>query len=79
MKKRVLLRVAYDGTNYHGWQVQPGAVTIEQVLNEKLTELLGEPIEVIGASRTDSGVMRWEMWQYLTQNTVCLRTRSVSL
>ena len=39
MKKRVLLRVAYDGTNYHGWQVQPGAVTIEQVLNEKLTEL----------------------------------------
>ena len=34
----------------------PGAVTIEQVLNEKLTELLGEPIEVIGASRTDSGV-----------------------
>ena len=56
MKKRVLLRVAYDGTNYHGWQVQPGAVTIEQVLNEKLTELLGEPIEVIGASRTDSGV-----------------------
>ena len=56
MKKRVLLRVAYDGTNYHGWQVQPGAVTIEQVLNEKLTDLLGEPIEVIGASRTDSGV-----------------------
>ena len=56
MKKRVLLRVAYDGTNYHGWQVQQGAVTIEQVLNEKLTELLGEPIEVIGASRTDSGV-----------------------
>ena len=41
MKKRVLLRVAYDGTNYHGWQVQPGAVTIEQVLNEKLTDLLG--------------------------------------
>lgn len=34
MKKRVLLRVAYDGTNYHGWQVQPGAVTIEQVLRK---------------------------------------------
>ena len=46
----------YNGTAYHGWQVQPGAVTIEQVLNEKLTDLLGEPIEVIGASRTDSGV-----------------------
>ena len=54
--KRVKLVVAYDGTNYHGWQLQPGAVTIEQVLNETLTELLGEPIAVIGASRTDSGV-----------------------
>lgn len=55
-KKRVRLRVAYDGTNYHGWQLQPGAVTVEQVLNEALTSLLGEPIQVIGASRTDSGV-----------------------
>ena len=54
--KRIKLVVAYDGTNYHGWQLQPGAVTIEQVLNETLTELLGEPIAVIGASRTDSGV-----------------------
>mgnify|MGYP000843838839 FL=1 len=56
MTKRVRLRVAYDGTAYHGWQLQPGAITIEQVLNETLTELLGEPIQVIGASRTDSGV-----------------------
>ena len=55
-KKRVRLVVAYDGTNYHGWQLQPGAVTIESVLNEALTRLLGEPIQVIGASRTDSGV-----------------------
>lgn len=56
MTKRVRLRVAYDGTAYHGWQLQPGAVTIEQILNETLTELLNEPIQVIGASRTDSGV-----------------------
>lgn len=48
--------IAYDGTNYCGWQIQPNGVTIEQVLNEKLSELLGEPITVIGASRTDSGV-----------------------
>lgn len=54
--KRIMLVVAYDGTNYCGWQVQPNATTIEGVLNEKLTQLLGEPIEVIGASRTDSGV-----------------------
>lgn len=55
-KKRVRLTVAYDGTNYHGWQVQPGAVTIEGELNRCLSELLQEDIQVIGASRTDSGV-----------------------
>ena len=54
--KRVLLRVAYDGTNYHGWQIQPGAVTVEGVLNEALSRLTGEEITVIGASRTDAGV-----------------------
>ena len=54
--KRIKLVVAYDGTNYHGWQVQPNGVTIEHVLNEALSELLSEPIHVIGASRTDSGV-----------------------
>ena len=54
--KRVKLVVAYDGTNYHGWQVQPNGVTIESVLNDALSELLKEPVNVIGASRTDSGV-----------------------
>ena len=55
-KKRVRLVVAYDGTNYCGWQLQPGVVTIESELNRCLTDLLGESIQVIGASRTDSGV-----------------------
>lgn len=54
--KRVMLIVAYEGTNYRGWQIQPNGVTIEGVLNEKLSELLGEEIIVTGASRTDSGV-----------------------
>lgn len=54
--KRVKMIVAYDGTNYKGWQVQPNGITIEEVLNKKLTELLGEEIIVTGASRTDSGV-----------------------
>jgi len=54
--KRVRLVVAYDGTNYHGWQIQKNGITIESELNRCLTELLGEPIEVIGASRTDAGV-----------------------
>lgn len=54
--KRVKLVVAYDGTNYCGWQVQPNAVTVEGILNKKLSEILKEDIKVIGASRTDSGV-----------------------
>ena len=54
--KKVKLVVAYDGTNYCGWQIQPNGVTIEQKLNEALTQLLGEDIKVTGASRTDAGV-----------------------
>ncbi len=54
--KRVMLTVAYDGTNYHGWQLQSNVPTIESVLNEKLSGLLKEEIKVIGASRTDTGV-----------------------
>ena len=55
-RKRVMLVVAYDGTNYCGWQVQKNGETIEGVLNRELTALFGEEITVIGASRTDSGV-----------------------
>lgn len=54
--RRILLIVAYDGTDYCGWQVQPNAITIEGVLNRELSALLKESITVIGASRTDSGV-----------------------
>ncbi|GFI18012.1 tRNA pseudouridine synthase A [Lachnospiraceae bacterium] len=50
------MTVAYDGTAYHGWQIQPGVPTIEGELNRALSGLLQEDIQVIGASRTDSGV-----------------------
>ena len=55
-KRRIMLTVAYDGTNYHGWQIQPESITIEKVLNECLSSFLHEEISVIGASRTDAGV-----------------------
>lgn len=54
--KRVKLVVAYDGTNYHGWQVQDNGITIEEVLNRTISELVQENVKVIGASRTDAGV-----------------------
>ena len=53
---RIKLTVAYDGTNYHGWQLQPGRATIEGELNKALSNLTGEKVCVTGASRTDAGV-----------------------
>lgn len=54
--KRIMLTVAYDGTNYCGWQLQKNGATIESVLDEALCSLTGESIHVLGASRTDAGV-----------------------
>lgn len=54
--KRVRLIISYDGTNYCGWQVQINGITVEEIINRELSNLLGEEITVIGASRTDSGV-----------------------
>ena len=54
--RRIMLTVAYDGTDFHGWQVQPGVRTVEGELNTCLSELLGAEVQVIGASRTDAGV-----------------------
>ena len=54
--RRIMLTVAYDGTGYNGWQIQPDVPTIEGVLDAELSRLLGEDIRVIGASRTDAGV-----------------------
>ena len=51
---RVKMIVAYDGTNYKGWQVQPNGITIEEVLNKNLSNLLGEQIVVSGASYQNS-------------------------
>lgn len=54
--RRIRLVVAYDGTNYCGWQIQPNGITVEEVLNRTICKMTGEAIAVIGASRTDSGV-----------------------
>ena len=54
--KRVMLVVAYDGTNYCGWQIQANDITVQEELNRCLSKLLKEPIQTVGASRTDAGV-----------------------
>ncbi|MDJ1479011.1 tRNA pseudouridine(38-40) synthase TruA [Cytophagaceae bacterium DM2B3-1] len=54
--KRYFLEVAYNGTNYHGWQVQANANTVQAELNKALSILLKEPVETLGSGRTDAGV-----------------------
>lgn len=48
--------MAYKGTNYHGYQIQPNAVTIQEVVQKHLSKVLNEPITIVGCSRTDTGV-----------------------
>lgn len=54
--KKMLLTISYDGTAYHGWQVQPNGITVQQTLQDALQRLLGKRVSVTGCSRTDAGV-----------------------
>ena len=53
---RYFIQLSYDGTEYHGWQVQPNGVSVQEVLQKALSTLLRQPTEVTGAGRTDAGV-----------------------
>ncbi len=63
--QRYYLELAYDGTRYHGWQVQPNAISVQQKLNEALTVLLRQPVETTGAGRTDTGVHAKQLFAHL--------------
>lgn len=54
--RRIKIEVAYDGTDYHGWQVQPGLPTIQGTLEQVISEIEGKPVQVAGSGRTDAGV-----------------------
>ncbi len=56
MKTRYFIKLSFKGSNYHGWQIQPNANTVQQVLNEDFSLLLGEKVQVTGCGRTDTGV-----------------------
>ncbi len=53
---RYFLYFSYDGTDYHGWQIQPNGITVQQIVQEALTLCLRIPVEIVGAGRTDAGV-----------------------
>ena len=54
--QRYFIYLAYDGTNYHGWQIQPNGISVQECLMKALSTFLRREIEVIGAGRTDAGV-----------------------
>lgn len=54
--RRVKITLAYDGGPYHGWQVQPGLPTIQGILEQVVSEIEGQPVQVAGSGRTDAGV-----------------------
>ncbi|MEO1006155.1 MAG: tRNA pseudouridine(38-40) synthase TruA, partial [Cyanobacteria bacterium J06638_38] len=53
---RIALLIQYLGTNFHGWQKQPNAISIQEVLENALSTILRTSIEIVGAGRTDTGV-----------------------
>jgi len=61
---RYFIEFSYNGKNYHGWQLQPKAITVQGVLQNALTTILREEISVIGAGRTDSGVHALQMFAH---------------
>ena len=61
---RFFIELSYKGTNYHGWQVQPNANTIQAEINKALSTILNAKIEVIGAGRTDAGVHAKQMFAH---------------
>lgn len=54
--QRYFIYLAYDGTNYHGWQIQPNGSSVQECLMKALSTFLRRDVEVIGAGRTDAGV-----------------------
>lgn len=56
MPQRYFLQCSYKGTNYHGWQIQPNAISVQEVFEDALSKILREKIAVVGAGRTDTGV-----------------------
>jgi tRNA pseudouridine38-40 synthase len=62
---RYFLEIAYQGTHYHGWQIQPNAITIQGIIQERLTQLLSTQVEITGSSRTDTGVHAQQQWAHL--------------
>jgi len=65
-QQRYFIELVYKGTDYHGWQIQPNAVTVQELLNKALATLLRQPVETVGCGRTDTGVHATQFFAHIT-------------
>jgi tRNA pseudouridine38-40 synthase len=62
---RYFLQIAYQGSHYHGWQIQNNAITVQGIIQEKLAQLLSTNLEIVGSSRTDTGVHAQQQFAHI--------------
>ena len=67
---RYFIDISYDGSNYHGWQIQPNADTVQHQINLAFSTILNEEINVLGAGRTDTGVHAKKMIAHFDTNQI---------
>ena len=74
-EKNIKLILAYDGTHYHGWQRQRNEITIQEVIEERVQIMTGEPVNLISSGRTDAGVHALnQVCNFITQSTIPLKS-----
>ena len=67
---RYFIELAYDGTNYHGWQIQPNGISVQETVQSALSTVLRQPIEIVGAGRTDTGVHAAKMYAHFDSTNI---------
>ena len=67
---RYFIHFAYNGTNFHGWQRQPHDVSVQQVLEESLSTILRQQVDLVGAGRTDAGVHAKQMYAHFDLDAI---------
>ena len=78
--RNIVLSLAYDGTNYHGWQCQPNALTVQEVFNNALGRILNHPVTIYAGGRTDTGVHAMgQVINFHTDKMIALRNLAKGL
>jgi len=71
LPQNIRFTLQYDGTDYHGWQFQPNVITVQEVVQKTLQRVVGHPVRLVGAGRTDAGVHAWgQVANFHTENPI---------